>query len=262
MTSFRLLAATALALVVGACSTLPGRDGTADAVLAASGLAAQLDRLREPLPPGKTDGPTGLVPDELLVLVNTTIADTLVPERIRNELKATLEKELTPRELGSVLAFYESATGARVVALESGGASGLRNSALDKARLDELAAATGAGRAVAQLAERGLNDAVDVALKNGCFGADRIPMANLLGGVLKKAQLAALRDSVSRRVREQYASLSTQEVEDYIAFTRSGAGRKFLDARTRVLGDAAGRTGDALKGRLTEAVTAYCVGKQ
>ena len=36
--------------------------------IAASGLAAQLDRLREPLPPGKTDGPTGLVPDELLVL--------------------------------------------------------------------------------------------------------------------------------------------------------------------------------------------------
>ncbi|MFN3587128.1 MAG: hypothetical protein ACK4UT_06465, partial [Moraxellaceae bacterium] len=251
MTSFRLLAATALALVVGACSTLPGRDGTADAVLAASGLSVQLDRLREPLPPGKTDGPTGLVPDELLVLVNTAIADNLQPERIRTELKAALEKELTARELGSVQAFYESATGMRVVALETGRATGPRNSALDTARLDELAAATGAGRAVAQLAERGLNDAVDVALKNGCFGADRIPMANLLGGVLKKAQLAALRDSVSRRVREQYASLSTQEVEDYIAFTRSGAGRKFLDARTRVLGNAAGRTGDALKGRLT-----------
>lgn len=261
MTSFRLLAATALALVVGACSTLPGRDGTADAVLAASGLSAQLDRLREPLPPGKTDGPTGLVPDELLVLVNTAIAENLQPERIRAELRAALEKALTPRELGSVQAFYESATGMRVVALETGRATGQRNSALDTARLDELAAATGAGRAVAQLAERGLNDAVDVALKNGCFGADRIPMANLLGSVLKKAQLGMLRDSVTRRLREQYASLSTQEAEAYLAFTRSTAGRKFLDTRTRVLSDAAGRTGDALKDKLTETVTAYCVGK-
>lgn len=255
---FRLFPVIALSLFMAACSTLPGRQGNVDAVLAASGLDAQLTRLQQPLPPGKTSGPTMLIPDEWLTIVNTTIADSLKPDDIRKELRGTLLKDLSSRELAAVQSFYESDAGKNVVALEGGKMSALGTTRIADDTLDELARTTGAGKAVSMLAERGLSEAVDIALKHRCFGLDKVPFAGLLGGVMKKSQLGILRDNVNRSMRDRYASLSESDAEAYLAFARSTAGSKFFNARTSVLTTYAGRAGDSLSSKLADAVGSVC----
>lgn len=258
MKLLQLLTATTLSMVMAACSTLPGREGNVDAVLAASGLEAQLARLQQPLPVGKTSGPSMLIPDEWLTIVNTTIAEAVKPEAIRQELRSTLLKDLTSRELAAVQGFYESESGKNVVALESGTLTTLGTKHLGDATLDELARTTGAGKAVSMLAERGLNAAVDIAFKHRCFGLDQVPFAGLLGGVMKKSQLGMLRDSVNQSLYNRYASLSENDAEAYLAFARSPAGSKFYNARTSVMTTYAGRAGDSLSSTLADAVTAAC----
>lgn len=261
MTSLRLLLATPLLLVLTACSSLQKNSGDVDAVIQTSGLNSQLERLETPLQVDKMDGPLALIPDEWITLVNRTIADNLKPEQIRSNLKNQLQQSLSGAELHAVQAFYESPTGQRVVNAESGKATGSR-SVLGNATLDALADATGAGQAASLLAQHGLNDAIDVAVKNGCFGLGDIPMASLLVGVVKKAQLNALRSSVTASVRQQYSSLSEAEQADYLAFARSTAGRKFLSARASVMNDAATRTGSALSSQLGQEIKTVCAAKR
>lgn len=254
----RLLPVLALSLVMAACSTMPGRQGNVDAVLTASGLDAQLSRLQQPLPVGKSQGPTMLIPDEWLTIVNTTIAEALKPDDIRQELRRTLLKELSSRELAAVQGFYESDAGKNVVALESGKLPASGTTRLSDATMDELARTTGAGKAVSMLAERGLNEAVDIAFKHQCFGLDKVPFSGLLGGVMKKSQLGLLRDSVNKSMHNRYAALSASDAEAYLDFARSTAGSKFYNARTSVLTTYAGRAGDSLSSTLSDAVTAIC----
>ncbi len=261
MTSLRLLLATPLLLALAACSSLQKNSGDVDAVIQASGLNGQLERLETPLPIDRMDGPLALIPDEWITLVNSTIADNLKPEQIRSNLKSQLQKNLSASELHVVQAFYESPTGQRVVNAESGKTTGSRSSP-GNATLDALANATGAGQAASLLAQHGLNDAIDVAVKNGCFGLGDIPMASLLVGVVKKAQLNALRSSVTTGVRQQYSTLSEAEQADYLAFARSTAGRKFLAARASVMNDAATRAGSALSGQLGEQIKTVCTAKR
>jgi len=258
MTRIRIVPVLALSLVMAACSTMPGRQGNVDAVLTASGLDAQLSRLQQPLPPGKISGATMLIPDEWLTIVNATIADALKPDDIRQELRSRLLKDLSSRELATVQNFYESETGRNVVALESGKLSAPGTTRIPDATMDELARTTGAGKAVSQLAERGLSEAVDIALKHRCFGLDNVPFAGLFGGVMKKSQLGMLRDSVNQSVRNRYAALSESDAEAYLEFARSTAGSKFFTARTSVLTTHAGRAGDSLRNTLSDAVTAIC----
>jgi hypothetical protein len=254
----RLLPALALGLAMSACSTLPHRDGNVDAVLTASGIDAQLTRLQQPLPVGQTKGPGMLIPDEWLTLVNTTVADTLKPEAMRQDLRSTLLKELSSRELASVQDFYESGAGKHVAALESGQSIASGTATLSDAVLDDIARTTGAGKAVSLLAERALNDAVDIAFKNQCFGLEKVPFAGLLSGVMKKSQLGMLRDSVNANLHNRYAGLSEREADAFLSFARSSAGSKFFNARTSVLTAYAGRAGDALSGKLTDAISAVC----
>lgn len=257
----KMLRLLPLALLLAACTSLQKNSGDVDAVIQASGLNSQLKRLETPLPVDRMEGPLALIPDEWIALVNSTIADNLKPEQIRSNLKSQLQQNLSGIELHAVQAFYESPTGQRVVSAESGKTTGNR-SAPGNATLDALADATGAGQAASLLAQHGLNDAIDVAVKNGCFGLGDIPMASLLVGVVKKAQLNALRSSVNASVREQYASLSDAEQTDYLAFARSSAGRKFLSARASVMNDAATRAGSALSGQLGVQIKEVCTTKR
>lgn len=258
MKRLSLISVIALSLLMTACSTMPGREGNVDAVLAASGLEAQLTRLQQPLPVGQTKGPTMLIPDEWLAVVNTTVAEALKPEAMRQDLRSALLKDLSSRELAAVQNFYESEAGKAVVALESGKGAALGTNRLSDAMLDDIARTTGAGKAVSLLAERALTEAVDVAFKHQCFGLEKVPFAGLLGGVMKKSQLGMLRDSVNTNLRSRYAGLSENDAEAYLAFARTAAGSKFFNARTSVLTGYAGRAGDSLSIKLTDAVSAVC----
>lgn len=253
------LVTTAFALLLGACASLPGQKADIDAVMTASGLDAQISMLDTPLRTDKMDGPLAMIPDEWITLVNSTIAENVKPEQIRASLRTALEKNLSGAELNSVQKFYESETGKHVVAIESGKADMRSGSTShDRATLDALANATGYGKAVSQLAQHGLNDAVDVAVKSGCFGLDQVPFASMLVGVVKKAQLAALRENVNALVRERYTRLSTDEQASYLAFAQSTAGQKFFAARGSVMQETAQRTGDALNGQLGQRVMQVC----
>jgi hypothetical protein len=243
---------------MSACNTLPHQEGNVDAVLAASGLEAQLTRLQQPLPVGKTKGPAMLIPDEWLIVVNTAVAETLKPEAMRADLRSALLKDLSSRELATTQAFFTSEVGKKIVELESGQSAASGASQLSETTLNDIAQTTGIGRATSLLAERALTEAVDIAFKHQCFGLDKVPFAGLLGGVMKKTQLSMLRDSVNTRLHSRYASLSESEADRYLDFARSSAGKKFFNARTAVLTDYAGRAGDSLQSTLTEAVSAVC----
>ena len=254
--SLKFAAATALAALLAACATLPGKEGDVDAVLTASGVDAQLRHLQQPL---SSEGPTAMIPDEWISLVNHTVTETLKPESVRREMREELDKTLSGRELVDVQAFYESDTGKRVVAVENGEVpAATAGSDNGTAALDTIAEATGAGKAVSMLAERGLNEAFDLALKHRCFGLDKVPMAGLLAGFVKKAQLTTLKESVNTAVRRRYAALSPADRDAYLAFVTSGAGRKFLTVRGNVIADAAGRAGDALSAPMAAHVDALC----
>jgi hypothetical protein len=254
----RLISVITLGIVMSACNTLPQREGSVDAVLAASGLEEQLTRLQQPLPVGQAKGPAMLIPDEWLTMVNTAVAETLKPEAMRADLRSALLKELSSRELATTQAFFTSEVGKKVVELEGGKSVVSGPSQLSEATLNDIAQTTGIGKATSLLAERALTEAVDIAFKHQCFGLDKVPFAGLLGGVMKKAQLSILRDSVNTRLHSRYAGLSESEADRYLDFAQSAAGKKFFNARTAVLTDYAGRAGDSLQGTLTKAVTAVC----
>lgn len=259
------LALLAITLSLGACSSMPGKNADIDAVMTASGLDAQIEQLNKPLATEKMDGPLAMIPDEWISMVNSTIAESVKPEDIRKQLRSELQKKLSAPELNSVQAFYESETGKHVVAAESGKSpdhgGGMQIVNNDRATLDALANATGYGKAVSQLAQHGLNDAVDVAVKNGCFGLDQYPFASMLVGVIKKTQLAALRESVNGIVRQRYALLSADDQADYLKFAQSTAGQKFLNARSTVMQDSAQRAGNALNSQLGDEVKKICKAK-
>ncbi|MFZ5561234.1 MAG: DUF2059 domain-containing protein [Pseudomonadota bacterium] len=250
----------ALTLALAACQSLPGgRDGDVAAVLAASGLEAQLAWLRQPLQEDRSAGPLALIPDEWIQVVNSTVAATLRPTEMRDALARELQENLSGRELAEVQRFYESATGRRVVAVESGSADPRVSAALDteSATLAALAQATGLGKAVSLLAENALGDAIDIALRSGCLG-DQPAYVSLLGGVMKKAQLLALRRAVNDGIRARHARLSPQEQSSYLAFAQSRAGQKFLSTRTAILNGFAQKAGSALGTELTPRISEIC----
>lgn len=249
-----------LALLLAACASLPARDSDVDAALTASGFDDQMAWLQQPLRPDITKGPLALMPDDWVDVVNATVAQTIQTETIRASLKDELKKNMDAGDLQRVRAFYESPTGRRVAALESGKLDSRldSSSAADTATLDALAEATGTGKAVSRLAEHALGDAVDIALRTGCFGSTRLPLAGLLSGVVKKAQLLTLRTAVNERIRERYAALTPAEQSDYLAFAQGTPGRKFFDSRTALLLAKAEEAGKALGAQLTPRIDALC----
>lgn len=254
----------AITLTLAACNSMPGKQADIDAVMTASGLDAQIALLNKPLATEKMDGPLAMIPDEWISMVNNSIAESVKPEDIRKQLRSALQKNLSAPELNAVQAFYESETGKRVVALEGGktdNSNSIKIITNDRGTLEALANATGYGKAVSQLAQHGLNDAVDVAVKNGCFGLDQFPFASMLVGVIKKNQLAALRASVNSMVSQRYAQLSAEEQAAYLNFAQSGPGQKFFTARGTVMQDTAQRAGAALSGQLGEEVKKICKAK-
>lgn len=261
MKTYRL-ALLAITLTLAACNSMPGKQADIDAVMTASGLDAQIALLNKPLATEKMDGPLAMIPDEWISMVNNSIAESVKPEDIRKQLRGELQKNLSAPELNAVQAFYESETGKRVVALEGGKSdNSIKIITNDRGTLEALANATGYGKAVSQLAQHGLNDAVDVAVKNGCFGLDQFPFASMLVGVIKKNQLAALRASVNSMVSQRYAQLSAEEQAAYLKFAQSGPGQKFFTARGTVMQDTAQRAGTALSGQLGDEVKKICKAK-
>lgn len=250
----------ALALALGGCAALPPGDADVDALLRASGIDAQLAWLEQPLPAGKLEGPLSLLPDDWIGIINSTVAERVQPADIRRELADRLQRDLSARELGEVRRFFDSATGRAVVAVESGSpqAAAVPTVATDEHMLDALANASGVGTAVSRLAETGLGDAVDIVMRSNCLGQGKVPFAGFVGGVLKKAQLKALRLRVNDEIRGRYAALAREDRQRYLDFAQSAAGHKFLRARAEVVGAAADRAGTALGSALTPRVDALC----
>lgn len=257
MTPIRLTLAAGL-LVLAGCASLPGRDADVEAVLTASGTDAQLAWLGQPLQPDNVKGVMSLIPDDWIAAINATVADQLKPAELRGSLREALQKELSGRELAEVQRFYDSPTGRAVVATESGHGGNAPAVSGDSASLEQLADATGLGKAVARLAEKGLGDAFDVALRTNCFGQGETRFAGLVGGVLKKAQLNALRRVVGEQVQQRYATLSAAQRADYLAFAQSRAGQKFFRVRAGVLANAADQAGTALGTQLTPRFREFC----
>lgn len=257
MKPIRLLLASSL-LLLAACAALPGRQGDVEAVLTASGVDAQLAWLAQPLQADKLTGTLSLVPDDWITAINAAVAGQVRPADIRATLRDALQKELSARDLAEVQRFYDSPEGRAVVALESGAAPARSTPPADPATVEALAEATGLGQAVSRLAEKGLGDAFDIALRTNCLGQGKVPLAGLVGGVLKKAQLRALRTAVNEQVSRRYAALTPEQQAAYLAFTHTGAGRKFFQVRADVVGGAADRAGTALGETLTPRFDALC----
>lgn len=257
MMIWRTAAALGLSITLAACSTTPANNTQAETAIQASGISSLLTRLEQPLPVEKMEGPLALIPDEWVALVNSTIAENLKPNAIRQDLQNRLLATMSAKELAIVQRFYESNVGQRVVRIESGKESNNRI-AVSNETLDSLVTASGVGKAASSLAQYGLNDAIDVAVKNGCFGINEIPMAKVVVGVVKKAQINALRSTVNTGIRQQYAALTESERMEYLVFAQSTAGRKFLNARAEALDAAAVRVGGALSGQLGEQVKSVC----
>lgn len=257
MSFWRFTAALGLSITLAACSSAPVGGGNADAVIQASGISSLLSRLEKPLPVEKMEGPLALIPDEWVALVNSTIADNLKPDAIRLDLQNRLQATMTAKELATVQRFYESSVGQHVIRIESGKESNDRM-IVGNETLDSLVSASGIGKAASSLAQYGLNDAIDVAVKNGCFGISEIPMAKVVVSVVKKGQLSALRSTVNTSIRQQYAALTESERMEYLVFAQSTAGKKFLNARAEALDSAAVRVGGALSGQLGEQVKSVC----
>lgn len=260
MNAFRTASLACLFLLLSACATMPGRESDIDALLDASGLNAQLAWLQQPLRPDEDAGVLSLLPDEWVTAVNGTVADLVKADDIRASLRNEIRRNLSAKELADVQRFFASPSGRQVAALESGRLdSRLRDAAAgDTADLDTLAEATGVSKAVSRLAENALGDAVDIALRNGCFGLDKTPLASLLGGVMKKAQLRALRAAVNDQVRDRYAALAAEDRANYLAFAQSRAGRRFFQSRTAVMTGAADKAGAALGAQLTPQISKIC----
>lgn len=261
MTTARTTLIALCLLLLAACAGLPARDSDVDAVLAASGFDDQMAWLQKPLRPETASGVLALLPDDWVAVVNATVAQTVKTDVIRADLRQELKRSLSASELQRVRKFYEGPTGRRVAALESGKLDSRledAGNASDAATLDALAEATGTGKAVSRLAEHALGDAVDIALRTGCFGSTRLPLAGLLGGMVKKAQLAALRGAVNERVRERYAALTPAEQADYLAFAQGSEGRKFFAARSTLMLARAEEAGKALGTQLTPRIDALC----
>lgn len=244
-------------LFLAACAGLPARDGDIDATLAASGIDAQLAWLEQPLRPDQMSGTLALLPDDWVAAINAAVAAELRPAGVRADLRAALGRELNARELGEVRRFYESPAGRAVVAVEAG-RGGTAPAGGDEARLAALAEATGLGKAVSRLAEKGLGDAFDIALRTNCLGQGETRFAGLVGGVIRKAQLRALRRLVDDQVQGRYAALTPDEQAGYLAFAQSGAGTKFFRVRATVLANAADRAGNSLGQALTPRFEAFC----
>lgn len=257
MKPIRPLLATGLLLLAG-CSSLPPRDSDLDAVLAASGTDAELAMLAHPLPHDRLTGAMSLIPEDWITAINATVEDNLKPAEWRAQLRSGLQQQMSSRELADVQHFYESPAGRAVVASESGRGNAAAVGGNDAATLEALANATGLGKAAAKLAEKGLGDAFDVALRTNCFGQGETRFAGLVGGVLKKAQLNAVRRAVGEQVQARYASLTPAEREEYLAFTQSSAGQKFLRVRSETLSNAADKAGTALGTELTPRFKAFC----
>lgn len=244
-------------LFLAACAGLPARDSDVDAALVASGIDAQLAWLEQPLRPEQMSGPLSLLPDDWISAINGAVASEVKPEAVRADLRAALARELSARELGEVRRFYESPAGRAVVAVEAGN-GGAAPAAVDEARLAALAEATGLGKAVSRLAEKGLGDAFDIALRTNCLGQGETRFAGLVGGVIKKAQLKALRRLVDDQVQGRYAALTGAEQSHYLAFAQSSAGQKFFRVRASVLANAADRAGNTLGQALTPRFEDFC----
>lgn len=257
----RALIALSLSLGLAACASAPSIGGDAAAVIQSSGTASLLARLETPLPVEKMEGPLALIPDEWIALVNSTVAENLKPQLIRDDLQSRLQNTLTAKELTIVQRFYESPVGQRVVRIESGKESNT-NVVIGNETLDALVKASGIGQSASLLAQHGLNDAIDVAVKNGCFGLNEIPMAKVLVGVVKKAQLNALRSSVNTGIRQQYAALTESERMEYLVFAQSTAGKKFLTQRAEAINAAAVRVGNSLSAQLGEKIQGSCSKKR
>lgn len=260
MNAFRTAPLACLLLLLSACATMPGRESDIDALLDASGLNAQLAWLQQPLRPDQDAGVLSLLPDEWVAAVNGTVADLVKTDDIRASLRDEIRRNLSAKELADVQRFFASPTGRQVAALESGRLdNGLKDAGTgDAPDLDTLAEATGVSKAVSRLAENALGDAVDIALRNGCFGLEKTPLASLLGGVMKKAQLRALRAAVNERVRDRYAALRPEDRGNYLAFAQSRAGRRFFQSRTSVMTSAAEKAGTALGAELTPQIRRIC----
>lgn len=256
MTPLRLLLLLS-SLLLAACAGLPARDSDVDGALAASGIDAQIAWLEQPLRPDQLSGTLSLIPDDWVAAINGAVAAEVRPAAIRADLAAALRRELSARELGEVRRFYESPEGRAVVAVEAGKGVAA-GSGGDEARLETLADATGLGQAVSRLAEKGLGDAFDIALRTNCLGQGETRFAGLVGGVIRKAQLKALRRLVTDQVQDRYAALSSSEQASYLAFARSGAGQKFFRVRATVLAEAGDRAGNTLGQALTPRFEAFC----
>ncbi len=246
--------------LLSACAGLPGnKTADIDALLLASGVDGQLKTLEQPLDPDSLEGPMALVPNELISAINSTVSASLKPDDIRAGLKTALNRNMKADELRAARRFFESKTGQQVVAAEGGKLN--RNSFISAAQEEQLRtldSATGASQVVSRLAEQSFGSAVDALTKNSCLGIKDIPFSGLLGGVVKKSQMAVVRQSVRSMMNSRYGALSSEELNAYLKFAQSPAGQNYFKSRNEAFSEAASKAGDDVAKLLAQELNKGC----
>jgi hypothetical protein len=258
MKTGRLVSLALLTLLLGACAGLPqNKDASLEALLQAAGIDSQLAALEKPIPPKSVDAPGVMLPDEVISSVNEAVAGTLKPADIRADLKGQLDRNMNSQKIAEALAFYQSAAGQQVVAVEAGQPGG-RPQRNEPQILSALDNATGSSDIVSKLAQDSVSSTLDYAIANGCFGLDKNHFAGFFAGIVKKALVNAVREGVHNSLSQRYATLPPETLNAYLQFAQSASGQQFFASRNKAIGNGLQTASAALSIALTAQVSEAC----
>lgn len=244
MKKYLLLPACA-GLLLAACASQPvNKDAEIDALLQSAGIAAQLSALQKPLDTQSLTG-NGHVPAELGQAVNGAIGDTLNPSAIRADIKNRISSGMSDSDIQTALAFYQSPAGQHVAAVESGGNGG-GDAGAASSELGDIDSATGTSAVISGLAEQSIGTALDLAASGKCKSLGNLPLGGVLGGLIKRAAMSAVRDNVRKAIEHRYQTLGPDDIAAYLQFARSAPGQHFFAARNQAYGAAIASAGQVL----------------
>lgn len=260
MKAFRSLALVTLTALLGACANLPvNRDADVEMLIRASGINAQLTALSQPLNPDAVNGAGGMIPNDVINAINSAVAGAIDPDQVRSNVKTSFTKNLSDAQLRDALSFFNSATGQHVVAAETSAANiGNYAGSAQPGQLDALDDATGVSRIFGKLAEQSTSSAIDVLISSNCLGTNNIPFAGMMAGVIKKAQINAVRRSVRQVMNQRYAALTPDEVSSYLSFAQSSAGQQFFQSRNQAFMEATSTASGQISTILTAQIAKTC----
>lgn len=238
---------------------------TAEALMRKSGLWNQLEHVAPQVRAGLTeafaqDG-AGLQPSELARLARSVDA-AYAPAQLRAVARATIARQARAGDVPTLLAWYGSATGVEVTRLEEAAAADTREltdvvrqglallESLPEERGTLIRELVDVTRAAEALTTMTIN--TTVAIQSGVAAAS--PDAAGPSADALRTLLETQRDRINRSFAGvalgtttlTYAELSDAELQRYVEFLKTAAGRRFTDVSMRALDAALARAAGEL----------------